>query len=152
MRRIPFGLILIVGLQSTFGEGTRAAGSCDELIGHLITRAVKPAVDGFDCGVLKKAGVDKNDHHLNSVCYTSTGPVSRVEVQATFTCKTSDKALIHFSTSANATAVAEVRGSDCSVSFVDFQVSGEIAKVLVDAFDLKGRLADALKKGLAGAC
>jgi hypothetical protein len=60
-----------------------------------------------------------SDHDLVSVCYTSSGPTSNIEIVAELKCKTSDKAFIKTQISDRVTVRAGVRASDCQLKLMD---------------------------------
>jgi len=68
------------------------AGACDELAGKLLATFVAPAIASLGCSELGRAGVDKSDHKLESVCYSSGGPTSSVQVVASLRCHTAPMA------------------------------------------------------------
>jgi hypothetical protein len=128
------------------------ARACDDLADKLLSSFLGPAIKGLGCSELGKAGVDKADHKLESVCYTSSGPTSSVEIVASLHCHTGDQALIPVSISERVTADAQVRGADCSVQNVSVRPSGEIGKVLASALNANGRARNALQEGLNKLC
>jgi hypothetical protein len=128
------------------------AGACDELAGKLLATYVAPAIASLGCSELERAGVDKSDHKLESVCYASEGPSSSVQIVASLRCHTGDRALIPVSISERVTADAVVRGSDCAVQSAGIRPSGDIGRVLAAAFDLNGRARTALQEGLTKLC
>jgi hypothetical protein len=132
--------------------GTVEASACDELITRLIEKAIRPAIESLDCGELGKAGIDKSEHHLESVCYTSSGPSSQIEIVVDLKCKTGDNALFKTEATERVTAEAEVRGSDCQIEKIDFSAGGEVGKLLLRAFDANGKAREALQQALARAC
>jgi hypothetical protein len=132
--------------------GEAAAQACDDLADKLLSSFLDPAIKGLGCSELGKAGVDKADHKLESICYTSNGPTSSVEIVASLHCSTSDKALIPASVSERVTADAQVRGADCSVQNASVRPSGEIGKVLASALNADGRVRTALQDGLNKLC
>jgi hypothetical protein len=129
-----------------------AAQTCDDLAGRLLSSQLSPAIQSLGCSALGRAGVDKADHKLESVCYSSDGAASSVKIVASLRCHTGDAALIPVSVSERVTADAQVRGADCSVQSVNVQASGEIGKILVSAFDVNGRARTALQDGLTKLC
>ena len=139
------GLILSLGAMCS-------AWACDDLADKLLASFLAPAISGLDCSVLKRAGVDQADHKLESVCYTSNGPTSSVQIVASLHCHTGDHAFIKFSTSDHVTAEAQVRGADCSVIDAHVTTSGEVGKVLAAALDANGRARVALQEGLNKLC
>ncbi len=102
--------------------------------------------------MLGLAGLDNGDHHLRSVCYSSTGATSQIEIIADLKCETSDKALIKSEIAERVTVTAEVRGSDCQVINIDISASGEIGGLILRAFDADGEARKALASALAGIC
>ncbi|KMO33786.1 hypothetical protein VQ03_24375 [Methylobacterium tarhaniae] len=134
------------------GAGTAQAAGCDEFISGRIADQIRAPIETAGCSYLGKAGVDKANHKLESVCYTSSGPTSTVEIHASFSCRTGDKALIPFSTSDRVKATAEVRGSDCSVVDVKVNSSGEISKVALGIFNANGQARKALQTALNSLC
>jgi len=126
--------------------------ACDDLAGKLLTAHLDPAIKSLGCSALGRAGLDNAEHKLESVCYTSTGPTSTVQIVAGLTCRTSDAAFIKTSLSERVTAEARVRGSDCLVEDVSVKPSGEIGKIFAQAFDLQGRARAALQDALAKVC
>lgn len=125
--------------------------ACDDLADKLLSSYLAPAIQLLGCSELGKAGVDKADHKLENICYTSNGPTSAVEIVASLHCHTG-KAVILVSISERVTADAQVRGADCSVQSVSVRPSGEIGKVLASAFNVDGRARTALQEGLNKLC
>jgi hypothetical protein len=129
-----------------------AARACDDLADKLLSLYLDPAIKSLGCSALRKAGVDKADHKLESVCYTSSGPTSAVEIVVNLHCHTGGEALIPISISERVTADAQVRGADCNVQSVSVRPSGEIGKILASAFNLDGSARKALQDGLSKLC
>ncbi len=65
-----------------------AARACDDLADKLLSSYLAPAIQSLGCSELGKAGVDKADHKLENICYTSNGPTSAVEIVASLHCHT----------------------------------------------------------------
>lgn len=128
------------------------AQACDEFAGRLITGAVAPAIEGLKCEGIGKAGLDKPDHHLKSVCYTSHGATSDLEIVADLRCKTGDKVIIKASISDTVTAKAQVRGADCQLIDVDVQASGDLGRILLRAFNVSGIARTKLQGALDKLC
>lgn len=141
---------LAISIVSVMGAG--GALACDELASRLVDKAIRPAVELLDCGGLGKAGLDVGDHHLESVCYSSSGPSSKIEIIADLKCKTGDSALIKSELGERVTATAEVRGSDCQILSIDISASGEVGALLIRAFDVNGKARAALAEALSHAC
>ncbi|TPK85714.1 hypothetical protein FJ936_09250 [Mesorhizobium sp. B2-4-13] len=133
-------------------SGTIAVRACDEFAGRLISSAVAPAIEGLKCENIGKAGLDKPDHHLQSVCYTSSGSTSNLEIVASLRCKTSDKAFVKVALSDTGTANAQVRGADCQLLEVNVQTSGEVGKILIRAFNVNGIVRTKLQEALDKFC
>lgn len=129
-----------------------AAEACDDLADKLLSSYVGPAIKSLGCSELRRAGVDVPQHKLDSICYTSSGPTSSIKITASLNCRTSDAALIKTSVSEHVTAEAEVRGADCHVQNVQVRPSGEIGKILVQAFNVDGLARKALQDGLDKMC
>lgn len=129
-----------------------SAQACDELAGRLLTTYLAPAIASLGCSELGRAGVDKADHKLESVCYASEGATSSVQLVASLRCHTGDRALIPVSISERVTADAVVRGADCAVQSAGVRPSGDIGRVLARALDLDGRARTALQDGLTKLC
>jgi hypothetical protein len=128
------------------------AQACDEFASNLLSTYLRPAIASLGCSELGRAGLDNADHKLESICYTSDGPTSSVQIVASLHCHTSDAAFIKASISERVTADASVRGSDCTVQDAKVRPSGEIGKVLSKALDLDGRARAALQDGLNKLC
>ena len=122
------------------------------LASRLIEKAIRPAIESLNCGQLGDAGLDVGEHHLQSVCYSSSGPSSQIEIVADLKCRTGDKALIKSEVAERATANAEVRGADCQIISIDVSASGEIGALLLRAFDVNGKARDALAEALSKIC
>ena len=45
-----------------------SAQACDELASRLITKALRSPIETLDCNAFARAGLDRPDHHLRSVC------------------------------------------------------------------------------------
>jgi hypothetical protein len=147
-------LLRIVALSGAvfFGGLCDAAASCDELVGRLISNAVRPAIASLGCSDFGKVGLDEAQHSVESVCYSSSGPQSEVKITIQLSCKTSTAAVIQSSVSERVTATATVRASDCEVLQVHVDAAGEIGKILIVGFDIKGKAREALKSALRRAC
>jgi hypothetical protein len=130
----------------------KTAAACDEFASRLIDRAVRPEIESLDGGLVGRTGLDVRDHHLVSVCYTSTGPTSNIEIVADLKCKTSGDAFIKTEIGDRVTALAEVRASDCQLLNVDVTTSGEIGKLLLNSFNVNGKARDALVQALGRLC
>ncbi|AWB19993.1 hypothetical protein DA075_02800 [Methylobacterium currus] len=146
MAAIPLAGALLLG------SGVARAAECDQFISGRIADQIRGPIEATDCSYLGRAGVDKANHKLESVCYKSSGPTSSVEINASFSCSTSPAALIKFSTSDRVRATADIRGSDCQVLDVKVNTSGEISKVVLKAFDANGRVRTALQDALNKLC
>ncbi|MGX5830881.1 hypothetical protein [Mesorhizobium sp. 43Arga] len=149
MNSIQTGLLGIV-IAVTFTGGPVAAQECDAFVGRLVSSAIAPEIEKLKCEGISKAGLDKPAHHLNSVCYTSNGPTSELEIIADLTCKTSDKAVFKSQISETVKAKAQVNGVDCKITNFKIETSGALAQLLLGAFkaDAIGRtkLQEALDK------
>ena len=146
MRFLSASILLAAVLQAA------PAPACDELAGRLLANAVRPAIESLGCGDLAKAGLDRSDHHLDSLCYSSSGPDSSVDITASLTCKTSDAALIKSHVSENVSGSARVRASDCQILELHLDASGEIGKIMIRAFDAEGAARRALQDALEHLC
>ena len=144
------GLIALVTTALAAGQGPVEA--CDELAGRLIASAVRPAIETLGCRDLGRAGIDRANHRLSSICYESSGSVSTVAMAAVLSCRTGDGAMIPASVSERVEATAKVRASDCLVLGVDVSASGGIGRILLRAFDAEGRARKALQDALAKVC
>jgi hypothetical protein len=131
---------------------TGVGAPCDELVSRLLLKHLKNPIENAERGPLGMAGLDKRDHHLESVCYSSNGPVSSVIMVVSLTCKTSDRALIKASVSEKITGTLQITGADCKVSNVNLGAAGEIGKVLLNVFNAQGKARDALQNALTNAC
>lgn len=129
-----------------------SAQVCDELVGRLLTKAIAPVIAEIDCGVIAKAGLNRREHRLDSICYTSEGPTSRLQLAATLRCKTSDSAFIKASISDRLTATATFRGADCAVVGLDISASGEIGSAALRLLNVERKARDALQREAAKAC
>ncbi|RWF99696.1 hypothetical protein [Mesorhizobium sp.] len=129
-----------------------AARACDDFADRLVSKAVAPAIEGLKCEGIGKAGLDKPNHHLTSVCYTSSGPVSNLEIVADLQCKTSDKAVFKNSISATVTATVQVRGADCQLTDVNVKTSGALANFALQAFGVNGAARPRLQEALNRLC
>lgn len=142
------------------GYPQRAGAACDELVGNLIKAKLRPVVEGLDCAVVKKLGVDNKDHKLVGVCYESTGPASQIRIDTQLHCHGSGESVVGKllgggnapSVSENLTVEAEARGSDCQVTRVSVRPSGELGKALAVLFDANGKAREALQDALTQAC
>jgi hypothetical protein len=141
----PFAFMTII-------SGAPAAFGCDELVSRLLTKAIQPSIESLGCGALGRAGVDKAEHRLRSVCYSSSGANSNVEIIADLTCKTSDQALIRTQVSERVKAIAGVRAADCSILDLKIEPAGDIGKILISAFGVEGKARVALQNALRGTC
>lgn len=140
------GCVLAV-IPSTVG-----AEECDRLVSNLIAGALRPSIAGLSCGGLGKAGIDRAEHSLTNVCYTSSGLTSSVEITASLKCSNSPKALIRVTVAERVTARANVDGIACKVTSVEVTANGEIGKLLVEGLDAAGAARTALEKVLDGSC
>lgn len=137
-----------------------ADAACDELVGSLIKSKLRPVVEDLDCAVVKSLGVDKKDHKLVGVCYQSAGPTSQIRIDTQLHCYGSSESVVGKlfggknapSVSENLTVEAEARGSDCQVTSVSVQPSGELGKALASLFDANGKARTALQDALTQAC
>jgi hypothetical protein len=129
-----------------------SAVACDDLADKLLSPYLRSAIQSLGCSDLGKVGVDVADHKLESVCYTSSGQTSTIEIVVGLHCYTSDAAFVRASISERVTADAQVRGADCSLQGIHVRPSGEIGKILVKAFDVEGRARKALQDGLSKMC
>jgi hypothetical protein len=129
-----------------------SASACDDLADRLLSSYLGPAIQALGCSELGKAGVDVAEHKLESVCYTSSGSTSSVEIVASLSCHTSSAAVIKGSVSERVIADAQVRGADCNVQDIKVRPSGEIGKILIGAFGVNGRAHAALQDGLSRIC
>jgi hypothetical protein len=154
MRLIPERIrpLRAISLAMLMTGTASSAIACDDFIGNLLSTRLTPAVQSLGCSALGKAGVDVAEHRLESVCYTSSGPTSKLEIVVGLRCRTSDRALIPVSISGRVTADAGVRGSDCTLLDVHVRPSGEIGKILIKAFNAKGQARKALEGGLRMIC
>ena len=150
MVRLPLSLLLPTTVFSFISISDVLA--CDDLADKLLTPQLETAIQSLGCSELGKAGLDVANHKLETVCYTSGGPTSSVEIVVSLNCHTGDKAVIPASISERVTAEAEVRGSDCTVQKAYVKPSGEIGKILAKAMDLDGRGRKALQDGLQKLC
>ena len=151
----PFQIRLL-GMAAFVGVGlfdaSAAAHACDEFVSRLVDKAIQPSIKSLDCGLLGKAGFDIGNHQLKTVCYTSAGATSNIEIVVDLECKTSDKAFFKGKVAETVTATAEVRASDCELLNVNVSAAGEIGKLLIQAFDVNGRARGALIDALSRLC
>ena len=134
---------------------TTFGAPCDELVSKLLFKHLKNPIENADCGPLGKAGVDKPDHHLESVRYSTTGPVSSVTIVVSLQCKTGDKATIKVKVPPipeKITGTLQITGADCKISDLALQAAGEIGKVLLKVFHADGKAREALQNTLTNAC
>lgn len=151
---------IVISTSLALGVCVDAHAACDDLVGNLILAKLRPAVEGLDCSVVKKLGMDKKDHKLASVCYRSNGAISGITIDARLRCYGSDKAVFTRamgkdnapSVSENVIIDAEARGSDCMVTALNVRPSGDLGKALVRLFDANGKARIALQKALDQAC
>jgi len=129
-----------------------AASACDELVSRLIANAIRPSIESLDCSGLDKAGLNNAEHHLASVCYTSTGSQSNIVMVVDLKCRTSDAAFIQASVSEQVTASATVQASGCQILDLSVEASGDIGRILLGAFDASGAARKALQEVLDKAC
>jgi hypothetical protein len=139
----------LLAIGAMFSGSARA---CDDLVGNVLASYVRPAIQSLGCSALGKAGIDVAEHKLESLCYSSNGPTSTIEIVANLNCRTSDRAVIPFSLSERVTADAQVRGADCSVQNARLRPAGEIGKILASQLDADGRARKALQEGLNKIC
>lgn len=144
----PAATAIVMSLWNA--NGVRA---CDEFASRLIDKAIRPAIENLDCGLLGRAGLDVRDHHLLSVCYTSSGPTSEIEIVADLKCKTSDHALIRLPPVGDkVAATAMVRASDCQILSVTMSTPGDVGQFLLRALDANGQARLALVQALSKLC
>lgn len=149
---------LPVALFMCTSVGAHAA--CDDLISGVIKNHLDPVLKGAPCPVVDKIGVDKTDHKLKQVCYESNGPTSKIRMDGEFSCHSSSESVVSKAVGGNnspgfdenVTAVASIKGSDCSIIDVEVSPSGEGAKLLAKLFDAKGKARDALENALKEVC
>jgi hypothetical protein len=144
MHSRTFGVALF-SLATIFNGG---AVACDELASRLLSAHLGPAVQSLGCSALGR--LDVADHKLESVCYTSSGPTSYIEIVASLICRTSAAAVVQASASERVTADVQIH--DCSVQRINLRTSGIIGRVLVEGLDAKGRVREALQAGLNKLC
>jgi hypothetical protein len=138
----------------------QAAAACDELIGTIIAKHLRPVIENAECPVVKDGGLDKKGHKLAGVCYESRGRTSQIRIDTQLNCHASGESVVAKllggknapSISENVTVEAEARGADCKLLNVEVKPSGELGKVLADMFDANGRARQALDQGLAEVC
>ncbi|MDX8501797.1 hypothetical protein RFM99_25705 [Mesorhizobium sp. VK4C] len=126
--------LLGIAVAVTFACGPAAAQQCDAFVGKLVSSAIAPEIEKLKCEGIDKAGLDKPAHQLRSVCYTSNGPTSELEIVADLTCKTSDRAVFKSQISESVTATAQVNGADCKITGFNIQTKGALAQLLLGAF------------------
>jgi hypothetical protein len=150
-RKIQFfvaGLIAVV----TVGCSGPAAYACDELAGRLLTKIIQPEIEKLGCQGLENLGLNRSEHRLESICYESSGPQSRISIAAMLKCRTGSGALIQSQVSERVRAHAEVRASDCQVLDLSVDAAGSLGKLLLRAFDSNGSARKALQDALSRAC
>jgi hypothetical protein len=101
---------LVVATLGTMTTAASGAQACDDLADSLLSSYLRPAIQSLGCSELGRAGVNVAEHKLESLCYTSGGPTSSLEIIASLNCHTGDAALIKASVSERVTADAQVRG------------------------------------------
>jgi hypothetical protein len=129
-----------------------ASQSCDELVGRLLRKPIQQSLQQLGCDQLGRAGLDKANHELKSICYIAGGSVSSLEVVAGLSCKTSEAAFIKASVSETITAKAKIDGLNCRVTEISFSAPGEGAKLLLAYSDANGRARAALQAQLNSVC
>jgi hypothetical protein len=157
IQRVATTATVVVLMQLVVGK-TFAA--CDDLIGSIITKHLGPVIANADCPVAKDAGLDQKGHKLTGVCYESQGATSKIKIDTTLNCHSSNESVVSKllgsknspSISENVTVEAEARGADCQLLSVEVEPSGELGKILAAMFDANGKARQALEQGLADAC
>jgi hypothetical protein len=144
------GAALLLSLNMTWGVAS--AQSCDEFAGRLIANAVRPSIEALGCAELRRAGLDRSEHRLHHVCYSSSGATSNLEIVADLKCRTGDKALIPAQGSERVTARVRVRAADCQITQLNIDADSDIGRMLLQAFDAEGKARQALQKALQGTC
>src|SRR3954465_14331770 len=89
--------------------GAPTARACDDFAGRLLANAVRPAIEKMGCGDLAKIGLDKPEHRLKNLCYSSSGQQSEITISARLKCKTGREAIVQASVSDQVSAHASVR-------------------------------------------
>jgi hypothetical protein len=150
MKVLPITAPILVLLASL--TPMKALAQCDEFVGSILSKHLRPEIENVDCAVLKRAGLDKKGHELKSVCYQSSGQNSHIRIDTHLSCQTSPNAVFKPSISENVTVEADVRGSDCHLNYVKVKPSGELGKVLAALFNANGKARKVLEQGLAEVC
>lgn len=149
----------LIGLSMAMLDPSRSMAACDELVGRILTRHLRPVIENADCSIPGRAGLDKKDHKLISLCYESSGSTSRIRLDAVLSCRSGDDSVASRILGKNAPSIsedvaveAEVRGTDCTLTGVHVGASGEVGKALASLFDADGRARTALEQGLSEVC
>jgi len=129
-----------------------AQAVCDALASKLFRKYAQTALQQVGCSVLAKAGLDHADHHVTSLCYSSSGETSHLDADATLTCKTSDGAFIKASMTERIHATATVVAADCSISALEISSPDDSGKKLLGQFDVQGLALKALQEQIKVAC
>jgi hypothetical protein len=140
-------LVAIFSLATSFDNGAMA---CDELASKVLSAHLGPAVRSLGCPI--SGGVNLYaDHKLESICYTSKGRMSSIEIIATLTCRSKNDSVLQMSVSDQVAVHAQIR--DCStIGIIDVRTSGVIGSVLIEALEEKGRAREAIQAGLDKLC
>ncbi|MBS7539002.1 hypothetical protein KHC27_08680 [Ancylobacter lacus] len=138
------GLFLLLGLAP--------ATACDELAGRLLRKALEPAIAHVGCGVVDRAGVDNPNHSLRSICYSSGGEVSTLEVTAHLECRTSDQAFFQVTVAEDVRMSAGVRGADCRLTDFHLNAGGVLGQALIGLLNPAGALRGQLQAELDRLC
>jgi hypothetical protein len=136
------------------------AVACDELIGTIVAKHLAPIIECAGCPGPDEAGMDEPDHKLTGVCYESRGATSHLRIEASLTRSASSESVIAKlggnattpSISESVSIDAEIRGSDCSITALDVEPSGEVGKLIAQWFDAEGQARSALEEALDEAC
>lgn len=152
MRISPSNLVSLALAGAALLVQGGSATACDEFASRLIANQIRPAVGALGCQDLGRAGLDRADHGLEAVCYTSTGPISEIAITAQLGCRTGDAAFIKAQVSERVTVKVQVRAADCAIQGIALTASGEIGKILLRAFDVEGRARSALQEALTKTC
>jgi len=129
-----------------------AQESCDPLASKLFRKPIQRALDKLDCSLLGKAGIDNSSHRLNSLCYSSNGQQSKIDLDVTLSCKTGKSALFKVSLSETVHGTVEIDGANCRASGLVITSSGEFGRTLLQQFDVQGLAFKALQAKLDEAC
>lgn len=149
MRRF---LVPPVLMLASFAAEQARATACDELVGALLKKPVQQALDKLGCSGLAKAGFDKSDHKVKSICYESGSQNSTLTIVATFKCATSGDAFFRPEPLSEKITASATVSSDCKVLDMSVEAAGELGNALIKTFGVSGKGRKLLQDYLADAC